>query len=338
LFHKVVFSNDVRLSYAVGRVRALENLMLPKGEFERFIDMNDGQLQKILEEHRYSFNVGEDIINDQVRNYNTISRFLKPVKEYRNITWLVYLQNDFRNIKNYLKKRILKRSGQDDAHSLQFADGNFKEEDIIRIVEKGKHELIDPDHKEIITESFKKIMADQDGIWIEHYLDQLYCELFYDELIRLQNNFLIFYYRNYRDLLNIENLIRMKVMKRDINDYKKVFFKNSSLRWIDMKEVFNKKIDELPEQFKVKPYYPVIKEGIDQWNGRRNFNQFELRKDNFLLEILKLSKVAGFGIEPLMGYLWGKDMEHKNLRIIIQGRKRALKQERIKELLRETYV
>jgi len=322
----------------VGRVRALEILMLPKGEFERFIDMNDGQLEKILSEHRYSFNIGEDIINDQVKNYNTISGFLKPVREYQNITRLIFLKNDIWNIKNYLKKRILKKSGQDNGYSLKFAAGNFGEDDIIRIIEKGKVDMIDPDRKELITESFKKILSDQDGVWTEHYLDQLYCELFYKELCQLQNSFLTFYYRNYLDLLNIENLIRMKLMNRNINNYEKVFFRNSFLKWIDMKEVFNKKIDEIPEQFKVKPYYAVIKEGIEEWQNRGNFNLFELKKDNYLLEILKLSKVAGFGIEPLMGYLWGKDMEHKNLRIVVQGRKRRLKQEKIKELLRETYV
>lgn len=337
MFHKVVFSQDVRLSYAVGRIKALENYMLPKTEMERFTEMPDSQLEKILDEYHYSFDIGDDIFNNQHRDYSIVTKFLKPIKEYQRITKLILLKNDFINIKNYLKKRKTKQDNKKENYQLDFYPGLFTQDTIEEIVEKQKFYMID-ESQDLILMYFKKIYQDYKSVWIEHYLDQLYSDLFFNELVRLQNNYLIFYYKNYLDLTNIENLIRFKILNKSIDEYNNVFYKNSFIKWIDIKEIYSKKTEEFPEQFKVKPYYSVVRDGIGQYLDGENFNIFELKKDNFLLEILKLSKIASFGIEPLFGYLWGKNIEYKNLRIIIEGRKRRLKQSKIKELLRETYV
>lgn len=337
MFHKVTFSNDVRISYPVGRVRALESSMLKKNDLERFLEMSDNQLEKTLSDYHYSMDIGHSIIHDQMTSYSLIAGFLRSIDEYKKIVKILLLKNDIYNIKNYLKEKKLIDDKKKKDYELHYKQGNFTQEEIIEIVDKQRYQMIDQD-KELVKVCFDNIYKNFKSVWIEHFLDQLYSELFFKELNRLHNFYLIFYYKNYLDLLNIENLIRMKILQKNIDEFEKIFFKNGNLKWFDFKEAYSKKLDEIPEIVKTKPYYEVVKDGIERYQQDKDFNYFELKKDNFLLEILKLSKVCSFGIEPLLAYLWGKNIEYKNLRIIIEGRKRRLSNKKLKDLLRETYV
>ena len=82
MFHKIKFSNDVRLAYAVGKVRVLEKRMFPKSELVRLTEMDDTQLEKILGEYHYSFDIGSSIIADRRNNYFFISKTLVFISNF----------------------------------------------------------------------------------------------------------------------------------------------------------------------------------------------------------------------------------------------------------------
>ena len=100
----------------------------------------------------------------------------------------------------------------------------------------------------------------------------------------------------------------------------------------------DEKIDKLPDRLYHKKYYEYLHRGIEGWQVNKNFNKLELEKDNYLLSILKKAKIRAFGIEPVIGYIEGKEIEYKNIRIILEGKKTKIKENKIKELLRDTYV
>jgi V/A-type H+-transporting ATPase subunit C len=53
---------------------------------------------------------------------------------------------------------------------------------------------------------------------------------------------------------------------------------------------------------------------------------------------MKNAKYISFGIEPIAGFIFAKETELRNLRIIITSKLAKLGQQTIKERLRETYV
>ena len=69
-----------------------------------------------------------------------------------------------------------------------------------------------------------------------------------------------------------------------------------------------------------------------------NMAVLEAAMDNFLILYLRQTRQRAFGVEPLIGYMLGKEMEIKNLRIIYVCKVNGFGEEPIKERLRDTYV
>jgi len=65
---------------------------------------------------------------------------------------------------------------------------------------------------------------------------------------------------------------------------------------------------------------------------------YEKLSDNYILDFVKKHKYSVFDVEPLVGYLFAKENEIRNVRIIMTGKINNIPGEIIKERLRETYV
>ena len=60
--------------------------------------------------------------------------------------------------------------------------------------------------------------------------------------------------------------------------------------------------------------------------------------DNKLLEIIKSAKFKSFGIEPLIGFWVGKEMEMKNIKLILNAKLLGIETDEIKQRMRDSYV
>ena len=82
----------------------------------------------------------------------------------------------------------------------------------------------------------------------------------------------------------------------------------------------------------------LLTAGTDQITLDGKYTKFERIADDMKLKYVKDAKYVSFGIEPLIGYLIAKEMEIKNLRIILTGKVTEVPVEKISERLRDTYV
>ena len=65
---------------------------------------------------------------------------------------------------------------------------------------------------------------------------------------------------------------------------------------------------------------------------------FEKSVDNFEAVLWQKSKYIHFGPEPLFSYLFFKEIEMKNIKLIIFGKMKNISPSLIKENLRNTYA
>jgi len=65
---------------------------------------------------------------------------------------------------------------------------------------------------------------------------------------------------------------------------------------------------------------------------------FEQQCDNRMMQYLQHARHKAFGIEPVFGFLAGKLLEMKNIRIVLAGLRVGLSAEQLRERLREPYV
>ncbi|MBC7240560.1 MAG: V-type ATPase subunit, partial [Chloroflexi bacterium] len=86
------------------------------------------------------------------------------------------------------------------------------------------------------------------------------------------------------------------------------------------------------------PYSGVLEKMVALFEQGRNISLIEKLKDNYLITFMKQAKHVMFGIQPIVAFMVAKDMEVKNLRIIITGKQAGLSEDLLKERLRDVYV
>jgi len=78
--------------------------------------------------------------------------------------------------------------------------------------------------------------------------------------------------------------------------------------------------------------------GLEHYQKSSSLHVLEREIDNYLMEILKKAKYRVFGLEPLIGFAYAKEIETKLLRLILTGKLLQVRVEDIKERLRLSYV
>jgi len=77
---------------------------------------------------------------------------------------------------------------------------------------------------------------------------------------------------------------------------------------------------------------------VREWQEKGAITRLEKLSDDFITEYLRQSKRMPFGLDPLVGYLYAKEIEVKNIRLILVGKINGLPVEDIRERLRNVYI
>lgn len=91
---------------------------------------------------------------------------------------------------------------------------------------------------------------------------------------------------------------------------------------------------DLAEKLANTKYYLMSRELFDE---KSKSWMLEAAADNTLMELAQSAKRVSFGIEVAAGYMIAREMEAKNVRILINGKKNGDKAQNIRERLRVTY-
>ncbi|MDN6267350.1 MAG: V-type ATPase subunit, partial [Tetragenococcus koreensis] len=79
-------------------------------------------------------------------------------------------------------------------------------------------------------------------------------------------------------------------------------------------------------------------DSYDEITQNKKLTNLDLNKDNFLMRRLKEEKTVPFGPQAILGYLYAKEVEIKNLRMILVGKINKIPEETLQERVRESYV
>jgi len=83
-----------------------------------------------------------------------------------------------------------------------------------------------------------------------------------------------------------------------------------------------------------KKYEPLW---IEAESRQRLFDEFDVLRDNYLINRTKMCKLISFGVEPICAYFYNKLMEIKNIRILLTGKERDYAATEITKRVRAPY-
>ena len=140
------------------------------------------------------------------------------------------------------------------------------------------------------------------------------------------------------DTANIRVFIRTKLISGSRDLVRQALVKGGSIPESLLEELADKNLDKFFEALKFTELANLSGELAEAVKHPSGISQIEKVLEDSITHFLKQSKYVAMGIEPVVAYLFFKETEIKNARLIITGQVNRISQETIKERLRLGYA
>jgi V/A-type H+-transporting ATPase subunit C len=329
-------------AYATARIRVRESKLLSNNRLERLFDIADSaDAIKLLTEAGYSGenpNSGKEGAEDVEK---LLSSELKKAYEFIEeiipdplLIDLLRKKYDYLNAKLILKAEFLKI----DVTKTLSDMGTIKPEKLHKFITERKFEEVSEIFSQAISNAEESFNKTGDPQIIDFILDNAsYAEMMADAL-HTEDPGLIKLVNMLIDTANIRIFVRSKLLKKPEDFIRKAWIKSGSFKEEMFEEMVNDGLDKLFAVLKDIGYEKLANQLIDAVNNEDGISEVEKLLDDFITLHLKQSKYVVMGVEPVIGYLFFKETEIKNARLIITGMKNKISRETIKERLRLGYA
>ena len=327
-------------AYAVGRIRVLETRLLDKIKLERMVEAPSiDEALRILAETDYANMVAElsdvydfeQILKAEIRNTYLLMQKINPEP---HLTDLISLKYDIHNLKVLLKGKFLKEASDE----LLFPVGTIPLDKLKAIVAEENFQELPTALCAAVEQIIEEFHLSGDPQVIELFLDRTLYNMLIGNARDFRSAFLEGLFMREVDLTNIKSFLRIKRMGRNRNFLIKALLPYGSLPTDLFTNLLDEPLEFLTSRLAMSEYDAVVNEGVREWQKSGSMTYFEKLADDFLIDYLQQGKRKTFGLEPLVGYLYAKEIEVKNIRAILVGKINGLPIEAIRERLRNVYV
>ncbi len=239
---------------------------------------------------------------------------------------------NFHNLKTLVKELI-----QDEDYKSIYID--IGKIDLVKIKRNLKEDFLD-DNKYL---SYAKKALDlyeenKDPQDIDLSLDKDFYEKLLEDAKNLDYESLINFTKERIDLTNLKSLLRIKGQDQSVDLLEKALIDGGNIEKNLFRDSLNAEKSSYTNLFFKEKIYPKVKEALEENDLYKAMQKIEKIIDNHLMDFAKESKKVSYGPEVIMGYLISREMEIKNLRIILTAKLNSLSREFMEERLRDLYV
>lgn len=326
-------------AFAVGRVRVLETRLLDKSKLERMIEAASiEEALKVLAETEYAGALTgmatvydfEQMLHAEMAGTLSLLQQSSPRPDLIKIMSLRY---DLHNLKVLFKARFMESKAE-----LFLPPGTLSLDKLQGMVEEGVFRDLPVFLKDAAQRVMEDFSVSRDPQIIDTYLDIALFEMLLSYARKARSSFMEGLFIRQIDLANLKIFTRVKRMKKDRKFLQRVLLPGGNIATERLTALLDEPFDALCAQLAVSDYAGVISEGVRDLLEKGTATRLEKLSDDFITDYLRRKKGNPFGLEPLIFYLWSKEIEIKNIRLILVGKINRLPTGAIRERIRNIYV
>jgi V/A-type H+-transporting ATPase subunit C len=140
------------------------------------------------------------------------------------------------------------------------------------------------------------------------------------------------------DLLNLRMSLRGLRMGLDPVVFGEVVLQGGDIPSDKIVSAYKDGLPGIHSVFRGTPWSGLAVSGAETAEKRESLTKWERACDNAFIGVVRAARYYSIGPEPVFGYLFGKETEVRNLRVILAGKQSYLPAQEIAERLREPYV
>ncbi|MGX7013548.1 V-type ATPase subunit [Vagococcus silagei] len=137
------------------------------------------------------------------------------------------------------------------------------------------------------------------------------------------------------DLTNISMVFRGIKQKRSANFLMTTLSSHGTFDKKQLAGFANQSVEDFIRFLSNSDYNDVIKSLVDKETGEVDLLMLSRERDNFLTNLYNLANTQAFGPLPLLSLLNSKDIEIKNIQLILAGKKNHFSDQAIRERIRD---
>ena len=332
-------SHQETYGYAVARIRAMEHRLLDASVLQRMVDADNlSSALKILGETSYSSalasNTGgadfDKFLETELHGVYEEVKSFAPVKEYLDI---LRYQYDFHNVKVLLKSAFNVASGGKKRWDLLTSLGSVSVDDLIANIEAEEYKFLPLGLKDIVPKCLALWEQEKDVLSVERMLDIRMYEVMLEAAESFGTPDTVGWIRTRIYGENGRSLLRLKRFDYDAARAA-LFIHHGGTLDTDM---LLSLVSEPFENWKRALAFTSFGNVIASIDAAGSFSELilSLEKvlDDFYLEKLAIFRYSSTAPENLLAYLWDKEMEVKNIRMILVAKTSGGDREQLRRLL-----
>ncbi len=316
--------------YAVTRVRVHEKDMVKPEAMARLAEAAPAEVMRALGDMGYGgvsdprLSDGERMIEKELSDAYAL---IKEVTFSPEKTDLFILKGDANNLKLLIKQRL---TGTGDSPALM--TGVYPKDDVMRMVQNADYRELPEEFARRLNALEQSFSGEIDPARISTEIDRAYLE----HCLGKAKGASLEYFKGLADFTNILTMLRIRSMGAGADKLRASLMPEGYIPHRLLIQCFDgpeEGIAKLPAG----PARDGMAKGLEEYGRSGRLTELERQRDNYLISIFKGARLAEGGIEPLIGYLLGREQEAKCLRLIITAKRNNLPNKAITERLGELY-
>ncbi len=330
-----VTREPARYGYAVGRIKVRELDLLNRQRLGRLIEADFEEALHILEEVDYGdylkgVRVAADVEEGLLRFLRDLYAFLKeiaPAGSY--ITTFLLDRYDFHNLKVLLKERCCGQPRADlllDLGTVEPAELVAGLENPLKLAPHISRPAL-----EILA------MPEVTPQWVDTIVDRHFFEHRLDLARRERSRFMEEFARTSLDLANIKIVLRARNLGKDAAFLERALAEGGRLTKGWLLQLVSQPGEEILRILGRSRYSAGLLQYLELEEDRIRLTEYDKRADDLLMEELHRALHIAVGVEPILGYVRGRENDVGVLRIILMGKLHNLSPEAIELHVRRLY-
>ncbi|MBT4540348.1 ATP synthase A1 subunit C [Candidatus Woesearchaeota archaeon] len=348
-------ANKIKLQecypYTYVRVITMKSKLLGRDDYNKLLKMGFNEIAKYLQDSEYKREINElaielsgaDLLEaaldkNLIASYNKLWRISPDeldllinayVKRYDYFNIKTIIRGKFAKLSEEEIKKVLKPVGM---FSSKFIDKIIDEDSVEKIIEKSK--LL---NKKVAQKLIKDFKENQSLLMIENVLDKAYFDFVFEfsETIPKQGHLFKEFLLNEIDILNIKQLLRLKkdgMKNSDIEEH--ICMVGKELKKENVSKMIKQEYKDVIKTLLSTKFKPIIKKHFKTLESKESLVNFENALDKYLLKkSLSLLHQNPLSIDIILGYMFAKEIEVKNIKTLVKAKQLGMDEEFISQQL-----
>lgn len=320
-------------------IRVYEKGLLTRGHYDRMLAADSyEEAVNVLRETPYRNDVDRIKVDKDYDSmfmhelHETFEELYKAVPN-KELIELAGLRYAYHNLKVLFKEEYADK----DLEHLYIPIGRYPVSDLRQAVRTGESEDL-PEH---YLESIREVRSAYEEYHNIQAVDIILDRRYFTHLRKLADEtgeeVVVGLVESQIDYKNLSTLTRAMRQKRTRNFLTTILSSSGSISKEYLVDIGSEDLEAAARTLSTGKYRPIIEASIDNETGKLDPVKIDFETDNAYMEKMQEAKLQTFGPLPILAFVYAKETEVKNLRLILSGKENGMSQEDIRERMRLNY-